>query len=76
MTEHSAHIPVHLTHDPEADAAYLHLVAPTRTPFHAARQLVIEDETGDIVLDFSPEGHLLGIELLAPTHQLHPTLRP
>ncbi|MFB6890050.1 DUF2283 domain-containing protein [Kitasatospora sp. NPDC056327] len=65
---------MHVTHDPEAPAAYLRLVPIA--PGAAVRQLLVEDTTGDLVLDFDAEGRLLGIELLAPEHQLHPALRP
>jgi ketosteroid isomerase-like protein/uncharacterized protein YuzE len=63
-----------ISFDPEADAAYLPL-AEIR-PGEAVRQVVVDDipAEAEIVLDFSADGRLLGIEVIGATAILDPAL--
>jgi uncharacterized protein YuzE len=63
-----------LTFDDEADAAYIRLA-----PFRAGgtpTQVVVEDlpVAAEIVLDFSPEGWLVGVEIIGARAVLRPEL--
>ncbi|MBU2664749.1 DUF2283 domain-containing protein [Actinoplanes bogorensis] len=63
---------MHSTYDAEADAAYF-TVAERDAP--ALEQVVVERPgRGDIVLDFDPEGRLLGVEVIGARSLLHPTV--
>jgi len=61
--------PVRVTYDPDARAAYIYLTGSI-APGEAVRTVCA---TSDINLDFDAQGHLIGIELLAP-ELLHPKL--
>ncbi|OAI40724.1 hypothetical protein AYO38_05285 [bacterium SCGC AG-212-C10] len=56
-----------LTYDPVADAAYLYLVPPKMAM--SATQVTSDDPRLWIVLDFSKDDRLLGIEFLSARHQ-------
>lgn len=63
-----------LTYDPEVDAAYATIGQPIR-PGEAARQVGValpDDLSGEIVLDFDRDGHLLGVEILGASRLLAP----
>jgi len=57
-------VPVRVTYDPEADAAMIYLT--TLGLGEAAVQHLCDDEVaaGYVILDFSTEGRLLGVEVL------------
>jgi len=64
-----------LTYDPEVDAAYATIGRPIR-PGEAARQVPValpEGISGELILDFDCDGHLLGVEILGASELL---LRP
>ncbi|AGF71941.1 DUF2283 domain-containing protein [Corynebacterium halotolerans] len=57
-------------YDPKANAAYLHLSPDRDTP--AVRQVnAVGDE---IILDFSAEGRIIGVEVLRASELLDPRL--
>ena len=58
-----------LKYDPTANAAYLYVVDPIE-PGSAVRSEAT-DESG-IIIDYDSNGHVLGIEFLAPEKQLRP----
>jgi uncharacterized protein YuzE len=58
-----------VTHDPEADAAYIYLTGSIEPG--GVRETI--SATPEINLDFDSEGRLIGIELLA-ADKLHPLL--
>jgi len=65
-----------LRYDPEADAAYATIGRPIR-PGEAARQVPValpDDLSGELILDFDREGHLLGVEMLGASRLLRPDL--
>lgn len=64
-----ADTPFRVTHDPEADAAYIYLAGPI-APGSIAQTTPIGRR---INLDFDAQGRLLGIELLTAS-LLHPDL--
>lgn len=63
-----------VTFDAEDNVGYIHFVDGV-TPGRPTRQIVAEDDHGSaVVLDFDPDGCLVGIELLSARRQLHPDL--
>lgn len=66
--------PIRVTYDPHADAAYVRM-ADFR-PGAATTQVFVEGVPGpaDIVLDFSSNGHLLGVEVVGARALLSPEL--
>lgn len=63
-----------LTYDPEVDAAYATIGRPIR-PGEAARQVPValpEGISGELLLDFDRDGHLLGVEILGASGLLRP----
>ena len=61
------------TYDPEADAAYLGLVATTE-PGESKRQATarVEGLRADIVFDFDADDRIIGIEIIGARDQLRP----
>ena len=67
-----------LTYDPEVDAAYATIGRPIR-PGEASRQVPVtlpEGLSGEIILDFDRDGHLLGVEILGASTLLRAEDRP
>ncbi len=57
-------MPVKMSHDPEADAVYITL--SDETPFEAA------EVSPGVVLDFTEDGRVIGIEVLSASKTLAP----
>jgi uncharacterized protein YuzE len=66
--------PFRVTFDPHADAAYVRLA--NFRPGDAATQLFVEGvpNRADVIVDFSPEGKLLGVEVIGARAVLSPDL--
>ncbi len=70
-------IPVRVTYDPEADAAYFYLVAEIRDGQAVQTVCVDREEVGGMVnLDLDVEGKILGMEVLGARRLLRPELLP
>ncbi|WP_063035807.1 DUF2283 domain-containing protein [Nocardia grenadensis] len=54
---------MHVTYDPDADAAYIALKQPIGAG-EAVRQQNIPIDNAEVVLDFDVDGRLLGIEII------------
>jgi uncharacterized protein YuzE len=64
---------VKVTYDTEIDAAYMKLVPIG--PGNAVKQVVVRgDYSGQIILDFDREDHLIGIEFLDASKVLPPEI--
>lgn len=63
-----------ITHDREADAAYVQLASEIRAGEVANTYTCDPAEAGMINLDFDEEGRLLGIEVLSASKVLPPEL--
>jgi uncharacterized protein YuzE len=64
--------------DAAHDIGYLSLVDGDETAVKVAQTMTVEmppnSRTTEIVLDFDADGHLVGIEFLRPSLQLHPSV--
>ncbi|MGJ0389795.1 DUF2283 domain-containing protein [Microbacterium sp. CGR1] len=63
-----------LTYDREVDAAYATIGRPIR-PGEAVRQVPValpDGMSGELILDFDRDGHLLGVEILGASALLRP----
>lgn len=67
-------VPMRVTFDRHADAGYVYFTAIR--PGEAKHQYVCDADyiNGDVILDFSEDGRLLGVELLSATRLLPPDL--
>jgi uncharacterized protein YuzE len=64
---------MHVTYDPEVDAAYVYLRDPEARE-GTVTSVPVQDAPGMIVLDFDVDGCLFGIEVLDASKLLPPEL--
>jgi uncharacterized protein YuzE len=60
-----ARMPMHISYDSETNAAYLAIEHDIPSGSATENVLVERAGRGDIVLDFSSAGHLLGVEIIS-----------
>ena len=65
MKPHDGAVPLHVTYDPEADAAYIHFQAEI-APGAAVRTVCVDEQEidGMVNLDLDKTGRILGVEVL------------
>lgn len=62
-----------VTYDPEADAAYIYLVAKIERG-GVAETVAVEELDDEVLLDLDRDGRLIGVDVLRASSRLRPEL--